>query len=219
MYIIIGGGGKVGYYLARHLIDEGHEVLVIEKDKRKCDVITEELGSVCVRGDACEARVLEDAGTKRADLVIAVTGDDEDNLIICQVAKYLFGVNRTIARINNPKNESIFQKLGIDVSVSSTNVILEQIEHELPTHPLTHLLQLRGQGLEIVEVKVPVGSPAVGRKLADMRTPPDSLVAVVIRGSDAHVANGETTLQANDRLVAVTKPELEGSLRRALVGA
>src|SRR5687768_6626016 len=112
MYIVIGGGGKVGFYLAKQLIDEGHEILVIEQDKKKCERITEELGSVCTRGDACEARVLEEGGTNRADLVIAVTGDDEDNLIICQVAKSLFGVPRTIARVNNPKNEPIFSKLG-----------------------------------------------------------------------------------------------------------
>jgi len=144
MYFIIVGGGKVGYYLSQALLSEGHEVLILEKDPAKCGAICEQLGSVVVRGDGCEARTLGDAGTERADILIAVTDEDEDNLVACQVAKHKFKVPRTIARINNPKNEALFKKLGIDVTISSTNIILEHIEEEVPTHPLVHLLTRKG---------------------------------------------------------------------------
>ncbi|MGD0205599.1 MAG: TrkA family potassium uptake protein, partial [Dehalococcoidia bacterium] len=152
MYIIIVGGGKVGYYLAKQLVEDGHEVLVIEKDAAKCQQIADELGDIAVRGDGCEGTTLDAAGTGRADLFIAVTGDDEDNLVACQVAKNKFDVRRTVARINNPKNEIIFKKLGIDTTVSSTALLLANIEQELPSHPLIPLLTLKGSGLEIVEV-------------------------------------------------------------------
>ncbi|MBE0415482.1 MAG: TrkA family potassium uptake protein, partial [Dehalococcoidia bacterium] len=154
MYIIVVGGGKIGFYLTAALLNEGHEVLVLEKDARRCEFICEQLGSVVVHGDGCEARTLAEVGTERADMFIAVTDEDEDNLIACQVAKHKFKVPRTIARINNPKNEKLFKKLGIDVTVSSVNLILEHIEEEVPTHPLIHLLTLKGGGLEIVEVKI-----------------------------------------------------------------
>src|SRR3990172_9051242 len=171
MYIIVAGGGKVGYYLSKELLSEGHEVLIIEQNAKKCDQIAEELGSIAVRGDACEVKTLEEAGTARADMVVAVTGDDEDNLVICQVAKKKFNVPRTIARINNPKNEEIFKKLGIDVTVSATNLILEHIEMELPTHSVMHLLELKAQGLEIVEIKVTPNSPAAGKQIKDLHIP------------------------------------------------
>src|ERR1039458_2597468 len=136
MYIIVIGGGKVGYHLAKALLTEGHEILVIEKDQSRIDYICNELGSICLNGDGCEAAVLSEAGTERADMLIAVTGDDEDNLVACQVAKHKFKVPRTIARIKNPRHEKLFKTLGIDVTVSATNIILENIETEVPTHPL-----------------------------------------------------------------------------------
>ena len=147
MYIVIVGGGRVGYYLAKALIDEGHEIVIVEKNARYCDIINEEMGSVCIKGDGCEAVTLAEIGTGRADMLVAVTGDDEDNLVACQVAKHKFNVPRTIARIRNPANEDVFKKLGIDVAVSSTNIILEQIEKVVPTHPLTHLLTIEDLSL------------------------------------------------------------------------
>ena len=158
MYIIIIGGGRVGYYLAKALLDEGHEVLILEKNPTVCETVNDELGSICNRGDGCEAATLAEVGAGRADMLIAVTGEDEDNLVACQVAKNKFKVPRTIARIRNPKNEVLFKKLGIDVTISSTNVILEQITEEVPTHPLIHLHEIGDKGLEIVEVKI-LGMP------------------------------------------------------------
>lgn len=219
MYIIIIGGGKVGYHLAKALLDEGHEILVIEKDADKVELICSELGSVCVRGDGCETTTLDEAGTSRADMLIAVTGDDEDNLVACQVAKHKFNVPRTIARISNPKNEAIFKKLGIDATVSSTNVILEYIEQEVPTHPLTHLLEIRDEGLEIVEVKIPPESAAVGKAIKDLPLPPESALSLLIRKQEKpRIPTGNTVLQAEDQIIAVTPPESEQALRAALRG-
>jgi trk system potassium uptake protein TrkA len=219
MYIIVVGGGKVGYYLARTLINEGHEVLVIEQDPRKCERIADELGTVVLRGDGCEASTLAEAGASRADMLIAVTGDDEDNLVACQVAKVRFKVPRTIARINNPKNERIFKRLGIDVTVSATNVILEHIEHEVPTHPQTRLLELRDHGLEIVEVRIPPTSPVVGKRLADVKLPsPSVLAAIISRGRGALIPNADTVFQAHDEVLAVVSPDIEAEFRRVLTG-
>lgn len=218
MYIIVVGGGKIGFYLATALLNEGHEVLVLEKDATRCNFICEQLGSVVVRGDGCEARTLAEVGTERADMFIAVTDEDDDNLVACQVAKHKFKVPRTIARINNPKNEKLFKKLGIDVTVSSTNIILEHIEAEVPTHPLVHLLTLKGGGLEIVEVKIPQNSPAVGKRMKELTIPPDSVICLVIGKWGAQVPTGETIIEAEARLVAVTKPEVEGVLRAVLTG-
>ncbi|MCK5653907.1 MAG: TrkA family potassium uptake protein [Dehalococcoidia bacterium] len=216
MYIIVVGGGKVGYYLSQALLSEGHEVLILEKDAAKCDAICEQLGSVVVRGDGCEARTLAEVGTERADMFIAVTNEDEDNLVACQVAKHKFKVPRTIARINNPKNEALFKKLGIDVTVSSTNLILEHIQEEVPTHPLVHLLTLKGGDLEIVEVKIPPDSSVVGKRMRQIVFPPDSVICLMIGKWGPKVPTGDTILEADAQVVAVTRPEAEGALRAAL---
>src|SRR5215210_1711278 len=151
MYIIVAGGGKVGYYLAQHLLAEGHEVLLIERNPDRVAEINEVLGAVAVSGDGAEAGTQAAAGAGRADVVIAVTGEDEDNLVICQVAKERFGVRKAIARVNNPKNEEIFRRLGVDVTVSQTNVILSLIEQMIPDRPLVHLMTLKHAQMTIVE--------------------------------------------------------------------
>ncbi len=217
MYIIVVGGGKVGYYLAKELLEDGHEVLVIEKDAGKCDRMAEELGDIVLCGDGCEAATMEMAGFGRADMVIAVTGDDEDNLVVCQVAKTRFSVPRTVARINNPKNEEVFKRLGIDTTVSSTTAILAHIEQELPTHPLIPLLTLKGGGLELVEVKVPLNAAVVGKRVKDLLLPQQSLVSLIIdQDGVPRVASGDTVIRAGDEVVVVTRRENEEALRTAL---
>ena len=219
MYIIVVGSGRVGYYLTKALLEEGHEVLGIEKNATVCETVTDELGSVCVRGDGCETATLNEAGTGRADMFIAVTGDDEDNLVACQVAKHKFNVPFTIARIRNPNNETIFKKLGIDVTVSSTNIILEYIEKEVPTHPLTHLLGIEDKGLEIVDIKIPPDSTTVGKPIKELKLPPESILSLIIRKARKPVIpTGNTVLQAEDQIIAVTTPESEEALRTALRG-
>jgi trk system potassium uptake protein TrkA len=220
MYIIVIGGGKVGYYLAKALLDEGHEILVVEKDPDRTEFICGELGSVCIRGDGCEVATLTEVGTGRADMFIAVTGDDEDNLVACQVAKHKFNVPRTIARISNPNNETIFKTLGIDVTVSSTNIILEHIEEEVPTHPITHLLDIKDKGLEIVEVKIPPHSKTIGKAVKALKLPKGSVLALIIRSQKKPIVpTASTVLQAEDQIIAVTAPESEEDLRTALRGS
>lgn len=219
MYIIIVGCGKVGHHLARALLEEGHEVLAVEKDAKQCERVAQELGSIVVRGDGCEAATLADVGTGRADVLVAATGDDEDNLVACQVAKHKFHVPRTIARISNPKNEAIFTKMGIDITVSTTNLILEYFEHELPTRSLVHLMRLKQGGLEIVSLKIPPDAAVVGKTLREITLPPDSVLSMVInKDSGPIVPSGDTVLQAEDEVVAVTKIEVESALRTVLTG-
>jgi len=220
MYIIVVGGGRVGYYLIKALLDEGHEVLLVEKEATICEAVNDELGSVCLRGDGCEAATLAEVGTDRADMLIAVTGDDEDNLVACQVAKHKFNVPRTVARIRNPKNETLFKKLGIDITISSTNIILESIETEVPTHPLTHLLTIRDKGLEIVEVKIPPESATVGKLVKELSLPPGSVLSLIIRKERKPVVpTVNTVLRAGDQVIAVTTPESEEALRATLRGS
>ena len=219
MYIIVVGGGRVGYYLTKALLEEGHEVLLVEKDAAICESITDELGSVACHGDGCEAATLAEVGTDRSDMLIAVTGDDEDNLVACQVGKHRFNVPRTIARIGNPQNSILFKKLGVDVTVSGTNIILENIETEVPTHPLTHLLAIEDSGLEIVEIKVPPESTTVGKSVRQLSLPQDSKLALFIRKKGRNrVPTLNTIIRADDRVIALTTPEAEEALRTALRG-
>ena len=219
MYIIVVGAGRVGYYLTKALLDEGHEVLVVEQDAKYVDIMNNELGSVCLHGDGCEAATLAEMGTGRADMLIAVTGDDEDNLVSCQVAKHKFNVPRTIARIRNPRNEALFKKLGVDVTVSSTNIILEHIEEEVPTHPLTHLFTFQEKGLGIVEVKIPPEATIVGKSIKDLALPEESkLILVLSEEHEPRLATENITIQAGDQIIALTNPESEEALRAALRG-
>ncbi|HVB96538.1 MAG TPA: NAD-binding protein [Chloroflexota bacterium] len=217
MYVVVAGGGKVGFYLAKTLINEGHEVLVIERDRRKADGISEELGSVVLRGDACEASTLSEAGVNRADVVAAVTGDDEDNLVICQMAKKKFNVARTIARINNPKNERIFQILGIDATVSSTDIIMQQIEQKLPAKSLLHIRVLEDADIELVEADVSANSTMVGKRIRDVKLPTDTLILVVAHAGETKLVNGDTRLAAGDHVIALTRTKNEDVLRGLLL--
>jgi len=216
MYIIIGGGGDVGYYLTKSLLNQGHEVLLLEKGNTRYQALSEELGQSVVRGDACEARTMEEVGVNRADVVIAVTGEDEDNLVICQMAKKRFNVARTIARLNNPKNELIFQKLGIDVTVSPTRSILSLIEAELPGTTFVTLMTLKRAGLEIMEIRVPTDSPIAGKTLSAINLPRSGTIALIIRDNEYIFPTADTKILANDEVYALVSREGEEALRTAL---
>ena len=218
MFIIVAGAGKVGYHLARALVAD-HEVLVIELDPGRVAFIAEELGSdVIMQGDACDAATMERAGLARADLVVAVTGDDEDNLTFCQIAKAKFAVQRAVARINNPQNESLFRALGIDSTVSATDLILGHIEQELPWQGLIPLMTMRG--LEIVEVRVPSGANIVGKQISQLLLPQGALLCLVIDAEGSpRLPSPATTIHADDILVAVAGIDAEDNLRRALTSA
>ncbi len=218
MYIIVIGAGKVGFHLAKELVEANHEVLVIEQDTERAKATSDDLGDIVMEGDGCEATVLEKAGTSRADMLLAVTGDDEDNLVSCQVAKQRFNVARTVARINDPKNEEIFRKLEVDITVSATSAIMAHIEQELPTHHLIPLMRLKGSGLEIVEIRIPEDSRVVGQAVRSIMLPYQSMISLIV-GEDGQpkVPSGETIIHAGDEVVAVTMHQSEEALREALM--
>lgn len=217
MYMIVVGGGKVGYYLTKTLIFEGYEVLLVEKNPSKVEIYRQRFGAVVVQGDGAEASTLESAGAARADVIIAVTGDDEDNLIICQVAKQRFDVGRTIARVNNPKNEDVFKRLGVDVTVSQTNVILSLIEQQIPERHFLHLLSLKHAQIAIVEASVSPNSPIAGMQLADIKLPPDCVLSAISRGHEVIVPTGQTRIEPGDEVIAVTRSSSEQAFRDLLV--
>lgn len=218
LYIVIVGGGNIGYYLSKALLNQGHEVLIIEKDVRKCERLEDELGSCCMRGDGCETAVLSEAGLNRADVLIATASQDEDNLVSCQVAKHRFKVPRTIALVNNPINDKIFKKLGVDGTISVTNTILEHVEQEIPAHPLIHLLTMSGQMEEVVELLITSESPSLGKSIGQLRLPADTTIALVIRESERpRIPDADTVLKENDRIIALTTLESEKILEKLLL--
>jgi trk system potassium uptake protein TrkA len=218
MYAIIAGGGNVGFFLARELIEQGHEILIIENSSERAEFIANELGNVVLRGNADEASTLAEAGAERADVVIAVTGDDPRNLVLCQVAKRRFGTRRTLARINDPRNEALFLMLGIDATVNATQVMLSVLEQEIPQANLVPLLRLRNTDIEVVEAIVDSRSRVAGQPLSQVQLPPESTIAVVIRDGGAFFPNGATVLQAGDEVVALTRGVHEPRLRSLFFG-
>jgi trk/ktr system potassium uptake protein len=218
MYAIIAGGGNVGFFLARELIEQGHEILIIENSSERAEFIANELGNVVLRGNADEASTLAEAGAERADVVIAVTGDDPRNLVLCQVAKRRFGTRRTLARINDPRNESLFLTLGIDATVNATQVMLSVLEQEIPQANLVPLLRLHNTDIEVVEAIVDSRSRVAGQPLHQVELPPESTIAVVIRNGSAFFPNGSTVLQPGDEVVALTRGVHEPKLRSLFFG-
>jgi trk/ktr system potassium uptake protein len=212
MYVVIAGGGKVGWNLARELIDKGHEVTLLENSRRRYLTIEEELEHAVQYGDASELWVLERAGIQRADLVIAVTGDDEDNLLICQIAREKYLCERIIARVNNPRNLQWFELLAIQPAVSATDLILRLIEHEVPSYGLVHLLDLPAEQLEIIEVEVAAQAPAAGCSVSDVDLPEGSLIISVLRGGRGFVPNAETVIEVGDEVLLVLDPGLEEAI-------
>jgi trk system potassium uptake protein TrkA len=213
MYVLIVGGGKVGLNLTRELVAKGHEVTLIEGDGSLYLRSEQELEHAVQYGDGTELWVLERAGIQRADLVVAVTGDDEDNILICQVAKEKYLCDRIIARCNNPRNLQHFKLLGIVPAVSATDLILNLIEHEVPGHGLVHLLDLPDEQLEIIEVEVVDGAPAAGRRLLDLGLPEGSLVISVLpRGGGGFVPKADTVINVGDEVLVVLDPGLEEAI-------
>lgn len=218
MYVLIAGGGKVGFYLAQELLQSNHEVLILEQDANRVAAIIEELGENAMHGDGCEATTLDAAGVARADLVAAVTGDDEDNLVVCEIARQR-GVPRTIARINNPKNELLFKRRGIETTISATQAVLAQIEQELPTGEMIPLLQMHS-GLELVEIKLPETSPVAGRSVREVLLPAESLISLIVDpGGVPRMPSGDTRLSAGDALVVVSRKESLSILKEQLIGS
>src|SRR6478735_7181405 len=213
MYVLIAGAGKVGWNLGRELIGKGNEVTVIEGNRGRYLTVEEELEHAVQYGDATELWVLERAGIQRADLVIAVTGDDEDNMLICQVAKEKYLVSRIVARVNNPRNLQHFKLLGVQPAVSATDLILRLIEHEVPQYGLVHLLDFEQEQLEIIEVEVAEGAPAAGKRVADINMPDGALVISILpKEGGGRVPEGDTLIEGGDEVMVILDPGLEADI-------
>jgi len=213
MYVIVVGAGKIGYYLSKKLLSEGHEVLLMEKDRRRAAMLTEELGDVVMQGDGCEIRLMSEAGFARADTIVAVTGDDEDNLVICQMAKRQFDVPRTIARVNNPINEPLFLQLGIDTTVSSTAIIYNIIEQQIEPGQLIPIAALRNGNIEIVTVDISNTSVAKGSMIKDTLLPSGALIISIIRNDNAILPQADTVFETGDSVIALVSSANEHDLR------
>ena len=208
-YMIIIGAGKVGWNLTRELLEKGNEVTLIEADRDRYMTAEQELEHNIQYGDASELWVLERAGIARASMVIAVTGDDEDNILICQMAREKYGVERVVARCNNPRNLQHFDLLGIKPAVSATDLILRLIEHEVPQYGLVHLLDLPQERLEIIELEVAPDSAAAGKAVKDLGLPDGSLVISLLRDGSGFVPAGDSVVQPGDEVLLVLDAELE----------
>lgn len=219
MQIVIVGGGKIGYQLAKMLSRDHHEIALIEKDPTICSEIAEEMDNVLIiEGDGCEVGYLEDAGIRKADVVAAVTGDDEDNIVVCQLAKQYFHVPRTVAKVNDPKNEHTFNELGVDVPINSTGIIARIIEEETSLEDFINLMTIQKGKLALVRVDLIENSPVVNKKIAKIKLPPNSVIVSIIRGEEVLVPNGETQLEEGDDIIAVTIIENEQALLKTLLG-
>jgi trk system potassium uptake protein TrkA len=214
MYVIIAGGGKVGWNLARELLERGSEVTVIENDRRRYLTVEQELEHAIQYGDATELWVLERAGIQRADLVIAVTGDDEDNILICQVAREKYLVERIVARVNNPRNLQHFKLLGVHPVVSATDLILRLIEHEVPQYGLVHLLDLTEERLEIIELIVGERAQVAGKRVDAVILPDGSLIISILRNGIGFVPKADSVIEPGDEVLVVLDPGLEEQVTR-----
>jgi len=218
MFVIVVGGGRIGFYLTKELLTEGHEIVLMEKDPRSAEGIRDELGAVVVNRDGCEGTHLAEAGANRAAIVAAVTGDDADNLVVCQMAKHHFDVPRTIARVNNPRNEPLFRELGVDEIISPTRMVLAAIEQDIPVHELLHLANLEGGELELLEAQIAADSPVLGRRPSDIALPDGCTLFVLIRDDKAQPIGSETIFADGDKVIAISRTECEYELRLQLIG-
>ncbi|MDD3086963.1 MAG: NAD-binding protein [Candidatus Omnitrophica bacterium] len=218
MYIIIIGAGKVGFFLAKRLIGNKHTVSIVDKNKLICEETARDIEALVINGDGCDPKILEEAGISRCNVVAAVTGDDEDNLIICQLAKERFNVQRTVGRVNNPDNEYTFSELGIDVPVDSTQIIAKIIEEEVSFSDFVNLMSFKRGKLAIVRVDLPADSPVINKEVKDVILPENSVLVSILRQDDVIVPKGNTVFKPGDDVVALTLIGNEPQLLNLLVG-
>ncbi|MDD3345286.1 MAG: NAD-binding protein [Candidatus Omnitrophica bacterium] len=218
MHILIVGAGKVGYFLAKRLCQGKHAVSIVDKDRIVCDEVAKELEVLVVNGDGCDPKILEEAGIGRADVLAAVTGDDEDNLIICQLAKEKFNLQRTVGRVNNPDNEYTFNELGIDVPVDSTKIIAKVIEEEVSFSDFVNLMSFKRGKLAIVRVDLPSDSPVINKEVKDISLPQDAVLVSIVRGEEVILPKGNTVLKPGDDVIALTLVGNEPQLLNLLAG-
>ena len=220
MYVVVAGGGKVGSNVTRSLLEMGHEVTMVEQRPDRFAALEAEFGPVVMRGDATEISTLERAGIARPpELLLAVTGDDEDNLVIAQIGKEGYGVPKAIARVNDPRNQAHFDLLGITQTVCATTNILGLVEHEMPEHGLVRLLELQREGLEIVEVQIEKNSPIAGTRVDGLSLPSGARLISVFRHGRTELVEPGTVVRPGDQVLAVVADGSAPALRKALLGS
>ncbi|MBL8088418.1 MAG: TrkA family potassium uptake protein [Chthonomonas sp.] len=218
MYLILVGGGNVGLQLARRLQQRDHEVLLLEKDPSQAQRLAASLGDDSVfLGDGCETSVQKAAGFGRADVVVAVTGEDEDNLVVCQMAKVMWKVGRVLARVNDPSHEEIFRQIGIDDTVSATGIIFNLLEQQISTDQVIPLGTLAKGNIELVETVLSGRSPVVGKRVRELSLPPRANIIWINRGGQGILVNGDSELVEGDEVVAVVPTDEAEDLRQMLV--
>jgi trk system potassium uptake protein TrkA len=218
MYLLIAGGGKIGANLARTVLRAGHEVTLIEQRRDRYQRLEDEFEHVVIQGDATEIHVLENAGIQRPpSIVVAVTGDDEDNIVICQLAREKYGVEKVIARVNDPRNQAHFDLLGVSPTVCATSSIMALIEHEVPEHGLVHLLELPKENVEIVEVQISPDATCTGLPIDRLQLPEGTRLISVKRNGQFEIAEGATVLEPGDQVLAILQPGKEDELRSVLL--
>lgn len=216
MRAIIVGGGKVGFYLAKALLERGYSITIIEQDKEQSHYCANNLDAEVSCGNGTTVEALEACEADKADCVIAVLGQDESNLVCCQIAKQRFGVKKTIAKVNNPKNKDALKELGVDIVISATDSIIQELEFEVDISAMKKLLQLDGEDASLMEITIPKNYALEGRKLMELNLPAGCLIACITRGTRTLIPSGQTTLQSGDAALVVMMNSAEKELRRAL---
>jgi len=218
MFVIVVGGGKVGSYLIKELLEKDHTVHTVENDEKSCKLLKEKYGVKVFCGDGTNENVLEQAGINDADVVLAVTGDDQDNLVICQMAERKFDVPRTFTRVNTPGNERLFDWLGVNVAVSSASILAALVEQEMTIQDLSVILNKNHDKIELVRIPVTKGCDLVNKKLREIDLPLESVLVTILRGDESLVPRGDSLIKEDDLLVALTRREYKEELMNMFNG-
>ena len=218
MYIVIVGAGNIGFFLARKLTADKHEVCFIEKNASRANYVAQTVSVPVLHGDGTESRVLKDARVDKADTLVALTSRDEDNIISCQIAKEIFNVKRTVGKVNDPKHLKIFTHLGVDVPIDSTSILSRIVEEEASFSDFMNLLSIKRGKLSIVRLDIPENSPVINKKVKDVKLPEDTVFVTILRGDEVIIPRGDKILLPGDEVIAVTNIEKEKDLISALLG-
>lgn len=218
MKIIIVGGGNNVYFLTKVFISKGYDVTIINSDKEECIKLARIYNIVTVHGDATKPYILEDAGASYTDLVISLTGKDQNNLVICQISEKIFKVKKTFAVVNDPNNVEIFKKLGVDTVISTTDIISSLIEQKISIEDIINLIPIEEGKVINLEIEILENSPVIDKKLKDISMPEDSIVGCIIRDKNPVIPNGNTTIFLHDKLIVLCLPRVQSKVMERITG-
>ena len=218
-FVLIIGGGKVGFYLSRELLSQGNEVVLIERDKELFRQLVKSMENNIILGDGCEINVLIEAGIERADVVVATTGYDEDNYVICQIAKKKFGVPRTVSRLRDPKNEELFKRAGIDQTVSSTRIIFNILEQQIESSHVIPIAALQNGNIAVIQIDLTETSPACGKRIIDLELPKGILIISIIRNEISVIPQANTILNEDDSLIILMPQEKDKEINQYFISS